>query len=153
MSIYTISFTLIAKKDRKRRETGIPIDSDLIPVRTAILKNGIGTITIDVLDQRTRHGDIVSEGYRSTLFATFRGRRPLNPTSVEEIKYIKALPVPPPIFSPRPSLPAYLYHKSAIIKRGELEAPSPPYPEVAAELSKPIDSSIYRRGDNVEDKV
>ena len=39
------------------------------------------------------------------------------------------------------------------MKRGESEAPSPPYPEVAAELSKPIDSSIHRREDDVEDKV
>jgi hypothetical protein len=33
MSMHTISFTLIAKKDRSRRETGIPADSDLAPVR------------------------------------------------------------------------------------------------------------------------
>jgi hypothetical protein len=36
---------------------------------------------------------------------------PPNPTSVEEIKYTKALPVRPPIFSPRSSLPAHLHRK------------------------------------------
>jgi hypothetical protein len=39
------------------------------------------------------------------------------------------------------------------MKHGESEAPSPPYPEAAAELSKPIDLSIHRPGDDVEDKV
>jgi hypothetical protein len=33
MSMHTISFMLMAKKDRKRKETGIPADSDLAPVR------------------------------------------------------------------------------------------------------------------------
>ena len=33
MSVHTMSFTLMAKKDRSRRETGIPADSDLAPVR------------------------------------------------------------------------------------------------------------------------
>jgi hypothetical protein len=33
ITMYTISFTLIAKKDRNRRETGILADSDLTPVR------------------------------------------------------------------------------------------------------------------------
>ncbi|KAF4635546.1 hypothetical protein G7Y89_g2547 [Cudoniella acicularis] len=82
-----------AKKDRKRRETGILADSDLIP-------SGTGTVTIDDL----------------AAFIQF-------------------------------------WDKSAIMKYSESEAPSPPYPEAAAELSKLIDSSIHRRGDNVEDKV
>jgi hypothetical protein len=33
MFMYTISFTLITKKDGKRRETGIPVDSNLALVR------------------------------------------------------------------------------------------------------------------------
>lgn len=33
MSMHTMSFTLMTKKDGKRRETGIPADSDLAPVR------------------------------------------------------------------------------------------------------------------------
>jgi hypothetical protein len=33
ISMYTMSFTLMAKKDRSQRETGIPADSDLAPVR------------------------------------------------------------------------------------------------------------------------
>jgi hypothetical protein len=33
MTMHTMSFTLMAKKDRNQRETGIPADSDLIPVR------------------------------------------------------------------------------------------------------------------------
>jgi hypothetical protein len=36
---------------------------------------------------------------------------PPNPTSVEDIKRKKALPVPPPVFSPRSSLPAHLHRK------------------------------------------
>jgi hypothetical protein len=33
MTMYTISFTLMAKKDKNRRETGIPADNNLAPVR------------------------------------------------------------------------------------------------------------------------
>jgi hypothetical protein len=33
ITMHTISFTLMAKKDKNRRETGIPADNDLAPVR------------------------------------------------------------------------------------------------------------------------
>jgi hypothetical protein len=33
MTMHTMSFTLMAKKDRNRRETGIPVDSDLALIR------------------------------------------------------------------------------------------------------------------------